>query len=191
MVTMLMLPQLAYSQVIDSMTYRQVEKDLKPLMMRMVHSKSITRGQAKLFVSLYSAYDYYSGEALFSQVLTDSDNYNLVWKTMDKLASLAALDTSFISALISLEDTIKTNAELGEAMGGFVTDAIRHNPKGFVLMYINRNEKSHRNFSRNLVLSEGSYEELVPIFQKTFESSSNARLRAAVKEMLQFAKEQE
>ncbi len=160
-------------------------------MVRIVRAKSISRSQAKLFVSLYSAYDYYSGRSFLSQVLTDSDNYNLVWKTMDKLEAGAAHDTCFILALISLDDTIKTNAELGEAMPDYVTDAIASNPKGFLQMYMNRNKEARRNFSRNLVLSEGSYEKLLPLFQKVSQSSKSGKLRAAVKELLQFAKERE
>lgn len=172
-------------------TYHAVQTQLKPLMQAMLSSKTISHSQVYRFVALYSAYDRYRWESLFSKLLAEEDNYQLVHKTMRRLAAEATRDTSCIAALISLNQSIRTNVELAEGMGDLLTQAIRNNPTGFLQMYLARDESARKIFARNLLLYEGSLEEIRPFIHKAAASSVDERLRKAEQELMRFAKEQQ
>jgi hypothetical protein len=164
--------------------YYNVEKNLKPLLTKIVSTKSITISQAKSFVLLYSDYDYFSGEAMFSQLLTNEDNYNLVWKSLQILAQESHKDTCYISALLNLNNNIKTNAELAEAMPGFIIKAIHNNPEGFLDMYSEWNCDMREGLSYYILLYGD--ENLVLIFKDISKNSTSEKYRNDAKELLQY-----
>ena len=66
--------------------YRSIENNLKPLMIEIVNSNTVSKSQSDRLVKLYSDYDYFSSESLFSQLLTNDDNYKLVWQSFKIMA---------------------------------------------------------------------------------------------------------
>ena len=121
--------------------YYNVEQYLKPLLSRIVANNSINNLQLDSLVVLYSDYDSLLGKGLLSQLLTVDENYQLVWKTFDIIAEQSQRDTTNIAALIELDKSIRTNAELAGEFFVFVEKAILNNPKGFIDMYLNRNNE--------------------------------------------------
>ena len=61
--------------------YNDISNNLKPLLIRIVKTNSINKSQADSLITFYSDYDNFSGEALFSSLLTNDENYSLVWKS--------------------------------------------------------------------------------------------------------------
>ena len=169
--------------------YNNVAKNLKPLLKRIVKSDSASKLQADSLEFLYSEYDYFSGEALLSKLLTDDDNYNLVWKSFQIITKESLKDTVYISVLIRLDHHIRTNAELAEAMPHFVVKAIHNNPLGFLKMYNLRNVDQRTNFA-NLI---SEYDEpdikLIEIFTDISKNSKNGNYRNLAIDLLQRRKD--
>lgn len=164
--------------------YQAVYLNLKPLLTRISIRKRLNRMEAQSLVTLYSAYDHFRGEAMCAQVLTDRDNYDLVWKSFDVLVSASKKDTFYMAALMSLSESIKTNAELGEAMPGFVWESIRNNPEGFLKMF-SRREKSNRVQWMNPWTWEGLPDQsLKQVFDRISRSPGHPKLSEAAKELL-------
>ena len=153
--------------------YRDVNNYLKPLLKEIVNSNAVTKSQADSLVKLYSDYDYFSGESLFSQLLTMEDNYDLVWKSFQIMARESSKDTCFISALIKLKNNIRTNAELSESMGAFVVKAIQNNPTGFLEMYSHRKGKTRSDFANYIMVWEDPDKELVEKFTEISKNSKD------------------
>jgi len=164
--------------------YNQVTNELKPLLTNIVESNSVNKEQSDRLVHLYIFYDAYSGEALFSNLLTDDENYTLVWKSFEIMADQTVLDTCYISSLISLENAIRTNVELAEAMGEFVIRAIKNNPEGFLKMYSIRSENGRNNLSSYAMLWDDPVEELKLVFKAISENSSDSINRVLAKDLL-------
>jgi hypothetical protein len=127
--------------------YNKVNNELKPLLIKIIKTNSITQSQADSIVTLYSDYDYFSGESLFSQLLTNDDNYDLVGKSLQIIAKESNKDTCYISALIKLNKNIRTNAELAESMPDFIVNAIQNNPNGFLEMFKQRQGDQKTDFA--------------------------------------------
>ncbi|MDH5691171.1 MAG: hypothetical protein OEY81_07080, partial [Candidatus Bathyarchaeota archaeon] len=102
--------------------YNEVNKELKPFLQNIIRTNAITPEQALKYAYLYAIYDDFRGDALFSNVLTEDENYSLVWKSMEMMAKASERDTTYISSLITLDNSIRTNAELAEKIGEFVID---------------------------------------------------------------------
>jgi hypothetical protein len=165
--------------------YYKVAKNLKPLLKMIVKSDSASKLQADSLEFFYSEYDYFLGEALFSKLLTDDDNYNLVWKSFQIITKESLKDTVYISVLIRLDHHIETNAELAEALPHYVVKAIHNNPLGFLEMYNLRNGDQRTNFA-NLI---SEYDEpdikLIEVFTDISKNSKNGNYRNLAKDLLQ------
>lgn len=112
--------------------YKFIESNLKPLMIKIVNSDTITKIQSDTFVKLYSVYDSLISEALFSKLLTNEEDYSLVWKTIKIMVRESSKDAFFISSLIELDKAVMTNVELAEAITEFNIEAIQNNPEAFL-----------------------------------------------------------
>ena len=165
--------------------YNKVAKNLKPLLIRIVKANSANKSQADSLEILYSEYDYFSGEALFSQLLTEDDNYNLVWRSFQIMTKESQNDTCYISTLISLNDQISTNVELAEAMPSFIAKAIQNNPIGFLEMYNKRKGDQRTNFSKYISEYEEPDIKLIEIFTDISEKSKNGNYRNLATDLLQ------
>jgi hypothetical protein len=164
--------------------YRSIEHTLKPLMTKIVKSNSISKSQADSLVVPYSDYDYFSGESLFSKLLTNDENYDLVWQSFRIMATESDKDTCFISGLIKLENSIRTNAELSEAMGDFVVKAIRNNPVGFLEMYSLRQAELRADFANYIAVWDEPDKELIEIFNEVSKKSANENYRQLATELM-------
>ncbi len=165
--------------------YRRIEKNLKPLMTKIVNSESISKSQSDSLVLLYSDYDYFSGESLFSQLLTNDENYKLVWQSFRIMVKESIKDTCFISGLIILENNIRTNAELSEAMGDFVVKAIRNNPTGFLDMYSQRQAGQRTNFANYIAVWDEPDKELIDKYSEISKNSTNKNYRQLATELIE------
>jgi hypothetical protein len=167
--------------------YRAVEKQLKPLMVDVQAAKSMKEWQGRMFDVLFSDYDYFRGEGLFSQLLTKEDNYQLVWRCMEQMSTEAAHDTGFIVDLMDLDRNVSTNTELAEKMPYFVVKAIQNNPQGFLSMYMLRTEDEERKkLARFITGYEGSTRILITIYQRISASTSSVRIRNAANDLLKY-----
>jgi hypothetical protein len=164
--------------------YISVEKNLKPLLTEIVNSDTIIKSQSDSLVKLYSDYDYFSGESLFSQLITNDENYNLVWQSFRIMAKESSIDTCFISDLIKLENNIRTNAELSEAMGGFVVKAIHKNPIGFLEMYNHRQAEQRTNFANYITIWDEPDKELIDKYSEISKNSINEKYRQLATELI-------
>jgi hypothetical protein len=164
--------------------YRRIENNLKPLMTRIVYSETISQLQADSLVTLYSDYDYYSGESLFSQLLTNDENYSLVWESFKIMVNESIKDTCFISGLIMLDKNIRTNAELAEAMQGFTVRAVRNNPIGFLEMYNMRNDQQRPDFANYIAIWDSPDKELMDKFSEISENSTNEKYKRLATELI-------
>lgn len=164
--------------------YRSVEKKLKPLMTSIVNSKTISQSQSDSLITLYSEYDYFSGESLFSQLLNNDDNYNLVWQSFRIMANESSKDTCFISGLIKLDKNIRTNVELAEAMGDFVVSSIQNNPLGFLDMYDIRKAENRLDFANYITVWDDPDKELIEKFTEISQKSSDEHYRKLAIELI-------
>lgn len=159
--------------------YRRIENNLKPLMTRIVNSKTISRSQSDSLVTLYSDYDYFSGESLFSNLLIDNENYDLVWESFRIMVKESKTDTCFISGLIQLDKNISTNVELGQAMEDFTVQAVRNNPIGFLKMYEQRNDEQRIEFANYIAIWDSPDEELIKKYTEIAEKSTDENKKLA------------
>lgn len=164
--------------------YRSIENNLKPLMTRIVNSKTISQSQSDSLVNLYSNYDYFSGESLFSKLLTNNENYDLVWESFRIMVKESKTDTCFISGLIQLDKNIRTNVELGEAMQDFTVQAVRNNPLGFLDMYTQRNEEQRSDFANYIAIWDSPDKELIDKYSEISVHSNNENYRKMAKELI-------
>jgi hypothetical protein len=165
--------------------YYLVERNLKLLLTKIVNSKSISKSETKSFITLYSDYDYFSGEALFSHLLSNEDNYNLVWPSMEILAKESPKDTLYISALINLDNHISTNVELAESMPAFIIKAIYNNPEGFLDIYSVRSYAMRKELSKYISAEDETEQDLLVVFNDISIKSINEKHRKAAVELIQ------
>lgn len=162
--------------------YKKVQKELKPLLRQIIQKKSLDQTDAINLVSMYSFYDELSGGALFSRFISVKENYDLVWKAFEIISKENTKDTFNIYSMINLNDSIRTNVELSEAMGEFVVQSIKKNPVGFIEMY---NRSSHKDsFAKNAQPYESLDKVLLKEFEKISNSSKKKRYRTAASEIL-------
>ncbi|MFD0862543.1 hypothetical protein ACFQ1M_10025 [Sungkyunkwania multivorans] len=164
--------------------YRSIENNLKPLMTRIVNSKTISQPQSDSLVTLYSDYDYFSGESLFSRLLTNNENYDLVWESFRIMVKESKTDTCFISGLIQLDKNIRTNAELGQAMQDFTVQAVRNNPIGFLEMYEQRNVEQRTDFANYIAIWDSPDKELIEKYSEISENSTNENYKKLATELI-------
>lgn len=164
--------------------YRSIENNLKPLMTRIVNSKTISQPQSDSLVTLYSDYDYFSGESLFSRLLTNNENYDLVWESFRIMVKESKTDTCFISGLIQLDNNIRTNAELGQAMQDFTVQAVRNNPIGFLEMYEQRNVEQRTDFANYIAIWDSPDKELIEKYSEISENSTNENYKKLATELI-------
>lgn len=164
--------------------YKAIENNLKPLLTNIVNSNTITKLQSDSLVTLYSDFDYFSGESLFSQLLKDEDNYNLVWQSFRIMARESRKDTCFIAGLIKLENNIRTNAELAEAMRDFVVTSIQNNPTGFLDMYSLRKDGNRSDFANYIAAWEDPDKELIDKFTEISERSTDENYKKLATELI-------
>jgi len=165
--------------------YRDIENYLKPIMTKIVNSKAVTKSQSDSLVKLYSDFDYFSGESLFSQLLKNDDNYNLVWQSFRIMAKESSKDTCFISGLIELENNIRTNAELAEAMGDFVVTSIQNNPTGFLDMYSCRKVENRSDFANYIAVWDDPDKELIEKYTEISENSTDKKYKKLATELIE------
>lgn len=169
--------------------YNEVNRRLKPLLVKITSASSLSKSQADSLVILYSDYDYFSGEALFSQLLTNDDNYNLVWESFRIMTKESKRDTSYISALITLDTHIRTNVELAEAMPDFIVQAIQNNPNGFLEMYRARRSDLRSDFANYISVYDEPDKKLIVIYTDISKNSENDDYKKLAQElMLKFEK---
>lgn len=171
--------------------YQNVEQNLKPLLKRIVADNSVNNSQLDNLVTLYSDYDNFSGEGLFSQLLTNEENYQLSWKSFEIIAEQSQRDTTNIAALIELDKRIKTNAELSGEFFVFIEKAILNNPHGFLDMYSNRNNKLRDELMNYIQPSTNFSKEIVLILNDILLNTSDERHRKVSLEILNIIKERE
>ncbi len=164
--------------------YKSIENNLIPLMTRIVNSKTIIQAQSDSLVTLYSDYDYFSGESLFSRLLTNDENYTLVWESFRIMVKESKTDTCFISGLIQLDKNIRTNTELGEKMQDFTVQAIRNNPIGFLEMYKQRNEEQRAEFANYIAIWDSPDKELIRKFQEISGKSTDENYKELATELI-------
>lgn len=177
------LEKLTSKESVDK--YRAIENYLKPIMTKIVDSNTVTISQSDSLVKLYSDFDYFSGESLFSQLLNNDDNYNLVWQSFRIMAKESSKDTCFISGLIKLENSISTNAELAEAMGDFVVTSIQNNPTGFLDMYSCRKAKDRSDFANYIAVWEDPDKELIEKYTDISENSTDEHYKKLATELIE------
>ena len=167
--------------------YRNVEKNLKPLMAKIVANNHINKNQLNEFLMLYCDYDFFSGEALCNNFLTNDENYSLVWKSFDIISGASKNDTIFISAMMVFDDKIRTNIELSEEiMFGFLAKSIENNPEGFLDMYLARKKDTRREFANRILYLNST--ELISIFTIISEKSKTEEYKRASSEILSIIK---
>ncbi len=164
--------------------YRSIENNLIPLMTRIVNSQTIIRLQSDSLVMLYSDYDYFFGESLFSNFLSYEENYTLVCESFRIMVEESKRDTCFISGLIQLDENIRTNVELGEMMTDFIVQAIRNNPIGFLEMYKVRNEEQRGDFANYIAVWDSPDKELIEKYSEIAEKSTNANYKELATELI-------
>lgn len=169
--------------------YKNVEQNLKPLLKNIIKKNSVTEAQADSLAKLYSDYDQLSSESLFSNLLTEKDNYNLVWNSFQIMANENTKDTCYISALIILENHISTNAELAEEMPDYVVKAIQNNPLGFLEMYNQRKGIQRKNFADYITKYDDPDAKLVKIYKDISQNSTNIEFKKLATELLSRFKE--
>jgi hypothetical protein len=158
-------------------------------MVSIMDANSVSLAQSEMFTTLYSDFDYFSGQGLFSKLLKDDESYNLVWKTLSKIAQVSGKDTSYMTCMLKLSDNIRTNAESAEGIQDLVIQSIRNNPKGFLDMYIVRNKEERKHFAGYIFYYETPDKELVKIY-KEISINSTKLYQSAAKELLQIVENQ-
>lgn len=164
--------------------YEDVATNLKPLMEEIVSLNSINKSQSERLAKLYSIYDNFRGGALFSNLLNNDENYTLTWASFRIMASSSSTDTCFISDLINLDDAIRTNAELAEAMGDFIHEAIKNNPEGFLDMYAARSENNKNSLVEYCKSWGDPVEEIIALFTDISINSTSKEYKSLASELL-------
>ncbi|WP_430816564.1 hypothetical protein [Carboxylicivirga sp. RSCT41] len=164
--------------------YRNIENNLKPLMTRVVNSATINQSQSDSLVTLYSDYDYFSGEALFTQLLTNDENYTLVWESFKIMVKESRKDTCYISGLIKLNRNVRTNVELAEALEDFKVEAITNNPLGFLDMYNSRHGEQRNSFAYNITVWEDPTKEIMDLFIEISQNSTDENYKKLATELI-------
>jgi hypothetical protein len=167
--------------------YKDIKENLKPLMQRIVNSESVDKSQAYKFSILYSEYDYFRGEGLFYNLITNEENYDLVWESIKIISNETIKDTCYISALINLEKNIRTNVELAESIQKFVIKSIQNNPLGFLDMYSKREGEIRKRFSSHILYWDSPDKDLSAIFIKISEASEEENYKILAKELIEDA----
>lgn len=163
--------------------YQNVHSHLKPLMLSILESDTISISQAKNFAELYSIYDKFQGESLFSQLINDDENYKLVWETLRRISHSSNKDTTYISLMIQLSLNIRTNAELSEAMEDFVVESIKNNPKGLLDMLIAHGKGAANTFVDYISYFDEPDKDLLSIY-KEISGSQDSKYKNAATELL-------
>jgi hypothetical protein len=169
--------------------YHEISKNLMPLLRRIAMTKSpakLTKREMKDLLNLYSNYDHLAGEALRHSISPTEDENKLSWKAFQRLSIASKTDTLYIYTLIELENHIRTNVELAEAMNCFVMEAIRNNPEGFLKMYVKRNHDSREYWSHYIVYDQ-CHGNLLNLFSHISESSKSDTIRKAAHEVLELS----
>ena len=177
------LEKLTYKESVER--YRSIEDYLKPLMTRIVNLKTISKPQSDSLVTLYSYYDYFSGESLFSKLLTNNENYDLVWESFRIMVQESKTDTCFISGLIQLDKNIRTNAELGQAMQDFTVQAVRNNPIGFLEMYGQRIIEQRTDLANYIAIWDSPDKELLEKYSEIAEKSTDDNYKKLATELIE------
>ncbi|HYI78681.1 MAG TPA: hypothetical protein VEW65_13755 [Chryseolinea sp.] len=164
--------------------YNVVQRQLKPLLSKIVNANTISKSQADSLVILYSEYDYFSAEGLFSKLLKGDDKYNLVWQSFKVMTKESNKDTCFISALTTLDSQITTNVELAEAMPDFIVQAIQNNPKGFLEMYGARRPNLRSDFANYISVYDEPDKKLLSIYTDISEKSENENHKKLAREIV-------
>lgn len=164
--------------------YRNIENNLHPLLIEIVNSKMISSSQSDSLVNLYSDYDYFSGESLFSYLITNDENYTLIWESFKLMVNESSRDTCFISGLIKLNNNIRTNVELSEALEDFKVKAISNNPLGFLDMYNRRQGKQRNRFAYNITVWDDPKKEIMDMFTEISLNSTNENYRQLSTELI-------
>lgn len=169
--------------------YNEVNSKLEPLLVRITTANTIDQSQLDSVVKLYSDYDYFLTESLFSQLLSEEDD--LAGKCFGIIVKESSKDTSYISALIELDNNIFTNCALGESMYMLVFDAIGNNPIGFLEMFKQREEKQKIVLARYLDFTDAVQvrEELLNFYKNIIKNSKNEEHRALAKELMDIVEE--
>lgn len=164
--------------------YDEVNSELVPLLTEISKSKSIEKGQVQRLVYLYTVYDDFRGKSLFSNLISDAQNYDLVWAAFNRMADQSPFDTTNISALITLDYKVFTNVELAEAVGEMVNRAIIFNPEGFLLMYQARDEQGKGNLAHSAMLWGDPVPEIVSVFDSLKQHTGDQTTRELASQLL-------
>jgi len=164
--------------------YLKIKQELIPVMSSIINTDYLKKSQIQLFAALYSDYDHFSGESLFDNLITNDENYILVWGSMKKIVEEASKDTTCISCLIMLKKNIRTNVELAEMMPEFVIDAISNNPKGFLDMYLAKMGEDRKHLANHITYYDSPDKNLFSKF-KEISLNANKRYQDAANELLQ------
>ena len=165
--------------------YNLVNKHLRLILENTVSNNLMTCDQADSIAQLYSFYDNCQGGSMCSQVLTGNDNYDLVWKSFKIMSKESKKDTCFISALIYLDDHIRTNVELAEVMPKFIVESIKNNTEGFLDMYFRRNSETQNSYWRYVSYYDQPDSTLMSTLNDISTYSNNETHRTAATEILQ------
>ena len=162
--------------------YRNVENNLKPLMTKIVAENRINKKQLSEFMTLYCDYDYFRGEALLTKILTEDENYSLVWKTFDIIIEASKTDNTYISALVEFDDKLRTNVELTESIKyDFLLKSIKNNPKGFLDIYLSWEKGRKVKFINEII----EHTELLSTFTNIYENTKDDKYKEASMEIIQ------
>lgn len=164
--------------------YTLVDNHLKLLLENTVTNNTITCHQADSIAELYSFYDNCRGGSMCSQVLSGDDNYDLVWTSFRIMSKQSHKDTCYIAALINLDDHIRTNVELGQAMAEFIVESIKNNPKGFLDMYVQRNSANQNSYWRYVSVYDQPDSTLMATLNNISNNSKNESHRKSATEIL-------
>lgn len=164
--------------------YNSVSRYLRPLLVRIVNSNTISKSQLDSLTTLYSDYDYFTGEALLSKLLGGDDNYGLVWPSVRLIVEESKEDTCYISALTTLDLQIRTNVELAEEIPVFIVQAIRNNPIGFLEMYGARTPEVRSDFANYISVYDEPDTALIATYVNISENSVDSYHRRLAQELV-------
>ncbi|MGD0584030.1 MAG: hypothetical protein ABR974_13930 [Bacteroidales bacterium] len=157
------LDRLTSKTMID--IYNKVKNNLKPLLLTLSRSNSINLSQANEFSELYSYYDYFRGEGLFSYYLSSDKDFEPVLRVIKMISIEATKDKSFFYSLFQLRDKVSTYAGVTEAIPDFLIDAIKNNPMGFLDLFADQDSFNRIQYSKYIYNIDGQDEQLVKILK--------------------------
>lgn len=164
--------------------YYNTEKYLRGLLVDIVEANSISESQVDSLVTLYCGFDEFRGNGLLTTLFIENDNCDLVWNSFKSIAKKSPEDTCYISALINLDNCIRTNVELAEAMPSFIIDAIKINPYGFLDMISVRSEVCKSKLSEYTLYYDTPDKDLIRIFEEISSSSDNNKYQDLASELI-------